>query len=106
MQEKERKQQEEVEAARDEASAASEAFSVVRRQRQDTFCAAFEHVAGVIDGIFKGALLSPGCLDGIQQVRLVARGEHVFVAGTSDGHADAQMGSCAACSVCPLFNMP
>ena len=54
MQEKERKQLEEVNAAREEATAAAEAFSVVRRDRQDVFCAAFEHVAGVIDGIFKG----------------------------------------------------
>ena len=100
MQEKERKQQEEVDAARDEASAASEAFSVVRRQRQDTFCAAFEHVAGAIDGIFKGACNYPGCQNGIQQIRMAAWDEHVFVAGCSDGGADAQLGSCAACSVC------
>ena len=58
LQEKERLQQEEVEAAREEASAAAEAFTVVRRQRQDAFCAAFEHVSGVIDGIFKG---EPAC---------------------------------------------
>ena len=54
LQEKERRQLEEVDAARDEATAAAEAFSVVRRDRQDAFCTAFEHVAGVIDGIFKG----------------------------------------------------
>ena len=103
MQEKERKQQEEVEAARDESSAASEAFSVVRRQRQDTFCAAFEHVAGVIDGIFKGALLSPGCQNSIQQIRTAAWDEHICVACSSDGRAGAkwaavQHAPSAACS--------
>ena len=53
-QERERQQLAEVKAANEEASRAGQAFAAVRQERQATFCAAFEHVAGVIDGIFKG----------------------------------------------------
>lgn len=42
-----------LEAARKEAKAIAKAFNGVRQQRYDAFTAAFEHIASVIDSIFK-----------------------------------------------------
>ena len=53
VQERERVQAEEVEAARHAAHDAGEAFALARQSRHDAFITAFEHVSGCIDGIFK-----------------------------------------------------
>ncbi len=53
MQERERKEDEALGAARKAAKAAVEAFSAVRQRRYDAFRAAFDSVAEAIDGIFK-----------------------------------------------------
>ena len=45
--------EEELEAARKEAKGAARAFNAVRQERYDAFTAAFEHIAAVIDPIFK-----------------------------------------------------
>lgn len=67
LQAKEREQEEVLEAARKEAKAIARAFNTVRQQRYDAFTAAFEHIASVIDPIFKDltrsrcALPAPVC---------------------------------------------
>jgi hypothetical protein len=53
IREKEREQLEELEAARRESRAATEAFQTVQQSRYDAFTAAFEHVAQRIDPIYK-----------------------------------------------------
>ena len=53
MQEAEKQQTAELDAARKEARQASKAFEDVRQQRHDTFTDAFDHIAGHIDRIFK-----------------------------------------------------
>ncbi len=50
---REREQEEELEAVRRDAKAAAKAFNDVRQKRYDAFTAAFEHIASVIDPIFK-----------------------------------------------------
>ncbi|EIE20863.1 RecF/RecN/SMC protein [Coccomyxa subellipsoidea C-169] len=50
---REREQEVVLEAARKEAKAIAKAFNGVRQQRYDAFTAAFEHIASVIDSIFK-----------------------------------------------------
>lgn len=50
---REREQEEELEAARKEAKAIAKDFNAVRQQRYDAFTVAFEHIASVIDPIFK-----------------------------------------------------
>lgn len=53
IREKEREQLEELEGARRESKAATEAFQAVQQARYDAFTAAFEHVAARIDPIYK-----------------------------------------------------
>ncbi|PSC68712.1 structural maintenance of chromosomes 1 [Micractinium conductrix] len=53
IKEKEREQLEELEAARRESKAASEAFQAVQGARHEAFSAAFQHVAQHIDPIYK-----------------------------------------------------
>ncbi|KAI3423850.1 hypothetical protein D9Q98_009684 [Chlorella vulgaris] len=53
MRAKEREQLEELETARRESKAATEAFQAVQQRRYDSFTAAFEHVAAQIDPIYK-----------------------------------------------------
>ncbi|EFN54639.1 hypothetical protein CHLNCDRAFT_52951 [Chlorella variabilis] len=53
IREKEREQLEELEAARRESKAATEAFQAVQQRRYDAFTSAFEHVAAHIDPIYK-----------------------------------------------------
>ncbi|KAL4421458.1 hypothetical protein ABPG75_010749, partial [Micractinium tetrahymenae] len=53
IREKEREQLEELEGARRESKAATEAFQAVQQARYDAFMAAFEHVAARIDPIYK-----------------------------------------------------
>lgn len=53
IREKEREQLEELEAARRESKAATEAFQTVQQKRYDAFMQAFEHVAHHIDPIYK-----------------------------------------------------
>ena len=53
LQERERKEDEALSAARKAARGAVEAFDVVRQRRYDAFMAAFEAVSAAIDGIFK-----------------------------------------------------
>ncbi|KAK9820343.1 hypothetical protein WJX72_009251 [[Myrmecia] bisecta] len=53
VKEREKAQAEECEAARREAKAAVEAFNAVRQKRHDAFMAAFDHISGQIDRIFK-----------------------------------------------------
>ena len=50
---REKEQEAELEAARKEARGAARAYNEVRQQRADSFQAAFDHVAGCIDAIFK-----------------------------------------------------
>jgi hypothetical protein len=50
---RERQQEEELEGARAEAKAAARAFNEVQQKRYDAFTSAFEHIASVIDPIFK-----------------------------------------------------
>lgn len=53
IKEKEREQQAALDAAKAEATAAAEAFEAVRRRREELFTRAFEHIAHVIDPIYK-----------------------------------------------------
>ena len=53
LQERERKEDEALSAARRAARGAVEAFDAVRQRRHDAFMAAFEAVSAAIDGIFK-----------------------------------------------------
>ncbi len=50
---REREQEQVLEEARKEAKAIAKAFNSVRQKRYDAFSAAFEHIAAVIDPIFK-----------------------------------------------------
>ncbi|BDA42403.1 Structural maintenance of chromosomes protein 1A [Coccomyxa sp. Obi] len=50
---REREQEQVLEEARKEAKAIAKAFNSVRQKRYDAFSAAFEHIASVIDPIFK-----------------------------------------------------
>ena len=58
IREKEREQLEELEAARRESKAATEAFQAVQQRRYDAFTSAFEHVAAHIDPIYKVGLVA------------------------------------------------
>lgn len=61
LQERERDSMEELEAAKQQAQAATHAFSAVRQARYDTFMQAFNHISAGIDKIFKVSQMASIC---------------------------------------------
>ena len=61
LQERERDSVEELEAAKQQAQAATHAFNAVRQARYDTFMQAFNHISAGIDKIFKVSQMARPC---------------------------------------------
>ncbi|GAB4822702.1 hypothetical protein N2152v2_009748 [Parachlorella kessleri] len=78
---KEKEQAEELEAARGEARAATDAFNAVRQKRYDLFQAAFEHVSRQIDPIYKELTRSSHHALGGQAYMSLENSEEPFLGG-------------------------
>ena len=61
LQERERDSVEELEAAKQQAQAATHAFNALRQARYDTFMQAFNHISAGIDKIFKVSQMAITC---------------------------------------------